>query len=147
MDNQQPSILERYMPADVLTELKDRFAMVCRPPESGATVIRPELLSGLHVVVLSIDLIPNSNPPSNFSWEYIALVLLHELAHVYLGHRPPSTDLKEEDAYALALRWFNQTQETSMTLRDLKELMKRQDGFWLYGSRDQDGKSPTGCGA
>ena len=124
------------MPADVLAGLKDKFAMVCRPLDSGATVIRPELLSGLYVVVLSLHLIPKSYPPLNFPREYIALVLLHELAHVQLGHRPPSTDQMEADAYSLALDWFNATQHSNMTLKDLQNLNRGSDRFWLVNDQD-----------
>jgi hypothetical protein len=124
-------ILVRYTPVDVLQELKGQFAIVCRPPESGATLIRSERIRGLHVIVLSKHLIPDSDPPMNFPEEYIALTLLHELAHIKLDHHPPSTDQMEEAAYALAIRWFNMSQGTDKTMDDLKRLKMDHDGFWL----------------
>lgn len=129
------SILVKYVPADILSELKDKFAIVCRPLHSGATVIRSELLFGLHIIVLSIHLIPKSDPPLNFPREYIALTLLHELAHLHLGHHPPSSVDMEKEADATALSWFNRTQNCSMTMQDFKDLKWENDVFWL-GDRD-----------
>ena len=129
-------VLERYVPASVLVELKDKFAMVCRPIDSGATVIRPELLKGLHVIVLSVHLVPKGSPPMSFPEEYVALVLLHELAHIYLGHHPPSTDQTQHEAHCLALDWYNEAQGRSMTMDDLGKLRECCDEFWIYEDPD-----------
>ena len=131
---------EAYAPPHVLETLTGKFIMVCRPRDSGATVIRPELVQGRHVIVLSMHLVPTTYPPQNFPADYVALVLLHELAHIWLGHCPPGTDQMEEDAYELALTWFNESHDKHWTMKDLRALHEEQDKFWLI---QQLKKSPN----
>jgi len=126
-------IVRDFMPERILRQLAGKFVMVCRPPDSAATVIRPEKIRDRFVVVVSKYLIPVSNPPTHFPREYTALILMHELAHIQLEHSPPTTDGMENEAYELALEWYNETQATQMTMDDLTKLNEQHDGFWLNG--------------
>ena len=124
-------ILQKYVPDDVQEEYLDAVVFIGPPYKTGASVIGAKHTKCKHIIVTAADLIPIVAGATCLDEHYIALAILHELAHTSVPHDYPSTKAEEDEADAIALRWFNASQSMEWTDADLLQLRLKYDGHWL----------------
>lgn len=120
-------VLTEYVPPKVLADLRDRFIIVAPPLKDPATKLFPQQVKDLHVIVVQRSLIPNSHPPA-IPYEFTAIILMHELAHISLNHPQPANTEQELEAYDQARAWFNMTQSRQMSEEELEDLVHKHHG-------------------
>jgi hypothetical protein len=130
------SVLEEYLPPDVLSAFSGRLAFLSTTCVDGVRLTK-SFCRDREVIVLSERIIPARSGDEEFhpAYRYFIFVVLHEVAHACRDHLSPSLDgLSAEEADAqeretdeLALKWFNEHASTTLfqpplTVSEVKEL-------------------------
>lgn len=114
--NQWVEIALEYLPQAVLEENKDKLVFISTAQRDGCRVAR-HYCENREVILLSERILPkqgaNEEQPEV---RYFIFVVLHEVAHAIRKHKSPKYDeltteqnlAQEDEADALALKWFNQ---------------------------------------
>ena len=129
------SVLEEYLPPDVLSALNGRLAFLSTTCVDGVRL--PKSFSrDRDVIVLSERIMPSSgDEESHPGYRYFIFVVLHEVAHACRDHLSPSldglsaaeADAQERETEELALKWFNDHASTTLfqpplTVAEVEEL-------------------------
>jgi hypothetical protein len=130
------SVLENYLPSDVLRAFDGRLALVSTTGVDGVRLTK-SFCSDRDVIVLSERIIPVTSEDEEFhpDYRYFIFVVLREIAHACKGHISPfSNDLTApqlesqiREAEELALKWFNEHASTTLfqpplTVNEIEEL-------------------------
>lgn len=130
------SVLENYLPSDVLSAFDGRLAFVSTAHVDGLRLPK-SLCRDRDVIVLSERIIPVTSEDEEFhpNYRYFIFVVLREIAHACKDHVSPlSSDLtasqvesQTREAEELALKWFNEHASTTLfqppiTITELEEL-------------------------
>ncbi len=130
------SVLENYLPADVLNAFDGRLAFVSTTSVDGVRLTK-SFCRDRDVIVLSERIIPVTSEDEEFhpDYRYFIFVVLREIAHACKGHISHfSNDLtaaqlesQTREAEELALKWFNEHASTTLfqpplTVNEIEEL-------------------------
>src|SRR5918995_1984866 len=117
------SVLENYLPSDVLSVLDGRLAFVSTLGVDGVRLTK-SFCRDRDVIVLSERIIPVTSEDEEFHpvYRYFIFVVLREIAHACKEHVSPySNDLtapqvesQTREAEELALKWFNEHASTTL---------------------------------
>ncbi len=133
------SVLEDYLPADVLSAFDGRLAFISTTGVDGVRLTK-SFCRDRDVIVLSERIIPVRSDDEEFhpGYRYFIFVVLREIAHACKDHLSPlSDDLTAEqvesqsrDAEELALKWFNEHASTTLfqpplTIAEVEELREK----------------------
>jgi hypothetical protein len=133
------SVLEEYLPPDVLSAFDGRLAFLSTTFMDGVHLTK-SFCRDREVIVLSERIIPARSGDEEFhpSYRYFIFVVLHEVAHACRDHPSPVLDsLSHEEADAqqretdeLALKWFNEHASTTLfqpplTVAEIGELREK----------------------
>jgi hypothetical protein len=130
------SVLEDYLPPDVMSAFSGRLAFVSTTSVDGVRLTK-SFCRDREVIVLSERIIPEKSGDEEFhpSYRYFIFVVLREVAHACRDHLSPSWDgltaeeveTQERETDELALKWFNEHASTTLfqpvlTLAEVEEL-------------------------
>ena len=133
------SVLEDYLPPDVLSAFNGRLAFVSTTCVDGVRLTK-SFCRDREIIVLSERIIPAKAGDEEFhpSYRYFIFVVLHEIAHACRDHLSPSWDgltaeeveIQERETDDLALKWFNEHASTTLfqpalTVAELEETQGR----------------------
>jgi hypothetical protein len=133
------SVLEDYLPPDVLGAFEGRLALVSTTGIDGVCLTR-SFCRDRDVIVLSERILPVKSGDEEFhpGYRYFIFVVLHEAAHACRNHLSPlldgltaeEADAQSREADELALKWFNEHASTTLfqpplTLAEVEELRER----------------------
>jgi hypothetical protein len=117
------SVLENYLPSDVLSAFDGRLAFVSTLGVDGVRLTK-SFCRDRDVIVLSERIIPVTSEDEEFHpvYRYFIFVVLREIAHACKEHVSPySNDLtapqvesQTREAEELALKWFNEHASTTL---------------------------------
>ena len=117
------SVLENYLPSDVLSAFDGRLAFVSTARVDGVRLTK-NFCRDRDVIVLSERIIPVTSEDEEFhpGYRYFIFVVLREIAHACKEHVSPfSNDLtapqvesQTREAEELALKWFNEHASTTL---------------------------------
>ena len=117
------SVLENYLPSDVLSAFDGRLAFVSTGDVGGVRLTK-SFCRDRDVIVLSERIIPVTSEDEEFHpvYRYFIFVVLREIAHACKEHVSPySNDLtapqvesQTREAEELALKWFNEHASTTL---------------------------------
>jgi hypothetical protein len=130
------SVLENYLPSDVLSAFDGRLAFVSTLGVDGVRLTK-SFCRDRDVIVLSERIIPVTSEDEEFHpvYRYFIFVVLREIAHACKEHVSPfSNDLtapqvesQTREAEELALKWFNEHASTTLfqppiTISEIEEI-------------------------
>ena len=130
------SVLENYLPSDVLSAFDGRLAFVSTLRVDGVRLTK-SFCRDRDVIVLSERIIPVTSEDEEFHpvYRYFIFVVLREIAHACKEHVSPfSNDLtapqvesQTREAEELALKWFNEHASTTLfqppiTISEIEEV-------------------------
>jgi hypothetical protein len=130
------SVLEDYLPPDVMSAFSGRLAFVSTTSVDGVRLTK-SFCRDREVIVLSERIIPEKSGDEEFhpSYRYFIFVVLREVAHACRDDPSPSldglttaeADAQERETDELALKWFNEHASTTLfqpvlTLAEVEEL-------------------------
>lgn len=130
------SVLENYLPSDVLNAFDGRLAFVSTTGVDGLRLTK-SFCRDRDVIVLSERIIPVRSDDEEFhpDYRYFIFVVLHEIAHACKDHLSPLSDdltaaqaeSQSREAEELALEWFNEHASTTLfqpplTVVEIEEL-------------------------
>ena len=133
------SVLENYLPPDVLSAFDGRLAFVSTADGDGIRLTK-SFCRDRDVIVLSERILPVTSENEEFhpDYRYFIFVVLREIAHACKDHVSPfSNDLtapqlesQTREAEELALKWFNEHASTTLfqppiTMTEVEELRGR----------------------
>jgi hypothetical protein len=133
------SVLEDYLPPDVLSAFDGRLAFVSTTVVDGVRLTK-SFCRDRDVIVLSERIIPVKSGDEEFhpDYRYFIFVVLREIAHACKDHlSPPWDDLtaaqvetQTREADELALKWFNEHASTTLfqpplTVAEVEELREK----------------------
>ena len=133
------SVVEDYLPPDVLSAFSGRVAFVSTTSMDGIRLTK-SFCRDREIIVLSERIIPVKSGDEEFhpGYRYFIFVVLHELAHACRDHLSPSLDgltaaqveAQERETDELALKWFNEHASTTLfqpplTVAELEELREK----------------------
>ena len=117
------SVLEQYLPADVLSAFDGRLAFISTTCVDGIRLPK-SFYRDRELIVLSERIIPARSGDEEFhpDYRYFIFVVLNEVAHACRDHLSPILDgLSQEEANAqqreadeLAFKWFNEHASTTL---------------------------------
>lgn len=117
------SVLEDYLPPDVLGAFNGRLALVSTSSMDGIRLTK-SFCRDRDVIVLSERILPVKSGDEEFHprYRYFIFVVLRELAHACKNHLSPSLDgltveeaaAQEREACELAFEWFNEHASTTL---------------------------------
>ena len=130
------SVLENYLPADVLSAFDGRLAFVSTGDVDGVRLTK-SFCRDRDVIVLSERIVPARSDDEEFhpGYRYFIFVVLREIAHACKEHLSPLSDdltaaqveSQKHEAEELALNWFNEHASTTLfqpplTIAEVEEL-------------------------
>ena len=130
------SVLENYLPADVLSAFDGRLAFVSTGDVDGVRLTK-SFCRDRDVIVLSERIVPARSDDEEFhpGYRYFIFVVLREIAHACKEHLSPLSDdltaaqveSQKREAEELALNWFNEHASTTLfqpplTIAEVEEL-------------------------
>ena len=130
------SVLENYLPADVLSAFDGRLAFVSTGDVDGVRLTK-SFCRDRDVIVLSERIVPVRSDDEEFhpGYRYFIFVVLREIAHACKEHLSPLSDdltaaqveSQKREAEELALKWFNEHASTTLfqpplTIAEVEEL-------------------------
>ena len=133
------SVVEDYLPPDVLSAFSGRVAFVSTTSMDGIRLTK-SFCRDREIIVLSERIIPVKSGDEEFhpGYRYFIFVVLHEVAHACRDHLSPSLDgltaaqveAQERETDELALKWFNEHASTTLfqpplTVAELEELREK----------------------
>lgn len=133
------SVLENYLPSDVLNAFDGRLAFVSTTGVDGLRLTK-SFCRDRDVIVLSERIIPVRSDDEEFhpDYRYFIFVVLHEIAHACKDHLSPLSDdltaaqaeSQSREAEELALEWFNEHASTTLfqpplTVVEIEELREK----------------------
>jgi hypothetical protein len=133
------SVLENYLPSDVLSAFDGRLALVSTTGVDGVRLTK-SFCRDRDVIVLSERIIPVTSEDEEFhpDYRYFIFVVLRELAHACKDHLSPladdltaaQLDTQMREADELALNWFNEHASTTLfqppiTIAEVEELSEK----------------------
>jgi hypothetical protein len=136
------SVLEDYLPADVLSAFDGRLAFISTTGVDGVRLTK-SFCRDRDVIVLSERIIPVRSDDEEFhpGYRYFIFVVLREIAHACKDHLSPLSDdltaaqveSQGREAEELALKWFNEHASTTLfqpplTIAEVEELREGQSG-------------------
>lgn len=137
--NQWVQIALEYLPQAVLSENKDKLAFISTAQQDACRVAR-HYCENREVIILSERILPKQNASEDQpEVRYFIYVVLHEVAHAIKKHKSPKFDslteneyqTQEDEADALALKWFNEHVEArnnqhlkKITMEEISEMQK-----------------------
>ena len=126
------SLLEKHAPQDVIAKYANRVLVVSHVDLGAATLYQDFELGDRAVVVINRRVLPEQSLSGDECEKLFVFWILHELGHLECGHRPPCTHEMQDEADAVALKWFNEKRDKEMTADDLKSWMETWSGFWVH---------------
>jgi hypothetical protein len=133
------SVLEDYLPADVLSAFDGRLAFISTTGVDGVRLTK-SFCRDRDVIVLSERIIPVRSDDEEFhpGYRYFIFVVLREIAHACKDHLSPLSDdltaaqveSQGREAEELALKWFNEHASTTLfqpplTIAEVEELREK----------------------
>src|SRR5918999_3266300 len=133
------SVLEDYLPPDVMSALSGRLAFVSTTSVDGIRLTK-SFCRDREVIVLSERIIPVKSGDEEFhpGYRYFIFVVLREIAHACKDHLSPLSDdltaaqveIQAREADELALKWFNEHASTTLfqppiSIAEAKELSEK----------------------
>ena len=134
------SVLENYLPPDVLSNFDGRLALVSTGDVDGIRLTR-SFCSDRDVIVLSERILPVKSGDEEFhpDYRYFIFVVLREIAHACKDHLSPLSDddltapqveTQTREADELALKWFNEHASTTLfqppiSIAEVEELSEK----------------------
>jgi hypothetical protein len=133
------SVLEDYLPPDVLSAFDGRLALVSTGDVDGVRLAK-SFCRDRDVIVLSERIIPVKSGDEEFhpGYRYFIFVVLREIAHACKDHLSPLSDdltaaqleTQTREADELALNWFNEHASTTLfqppiTMAEIEELREK----------------------
>jgi hypothetical protein len=130
------SVLENYLPSDVLSAFDGRLAFVSSLGVDGVRLTK-SFCRDRDVIVLSERIIPVTSEDEEFHpvYRYFIFVVLREIAHACKEHVSPFSDdlaapqveSQTREAEELALKWFNEHASTTLfqppiTINEIEEI-------------------------
>ena len=134
------SVLENYLPSDVLSAFDGRLAFVSTTAVDGVRLTK-SFCRDRDVIVLSERIIPvTSDEEFHPAYRYFIFVILREVAHACKDHvspfsnnlTAPQVESQTREAEELALKWFNEHASTTLfqphlTVNEIEELRARPE--------------------
>jgi hypothetical protein len=133
------SVLEDYLPPDVLGAFAGRLAFVSTTGVDGVRLTR-SFCRDRDVIVLSERILPVKSGDEEFhpGYRYFIFVVLREIAHACKDHLSALSDdltaaqleTQTREANELALKWFNEHASTTLfqppiTIAEVEELSSK----------------------
>lgn len=133
------SVLEEYLPPDVLSAFNGRLALLSTISVDGVRLTK-SFCRDREVIVLSERILPARSGDEEFhpAYRYFIFVVLHEIAHACRDHLSPlfdglsqeEADLQQRETDELALKWFNEHASTTLfqpplTVAEIGELREK----------------------
>ena len=133
------SVLENYLPSDVLSAFDGRLAFVSTG-DAGGVRLTTSFCRDRDVIVLSERILPVKSGDEEFhpGYRYFIFVVLREIARACKDHLSPLSDdltaaqleTQTREADELAMNWFNEHASTTlfqppMTIAEVDELSKK----------------------
>ncbi len=133
------SVLEDYLPADVLSAFDGRLAFISTTGVDGVRLTK-SFCRDRDVIVLSERIIPVRSDDEEFhpGYRYFIFVVLCQVAHACKDHLSPLSDdltaaqveSQGREAEELALKWFNEHASTTLfqpplTIAEVEELREK----------------------
>jgi hypothetical protein len=133
------SVLEDYLPPDVLRTFDGRLAFVSTTVVDGVRLTK-SFCRDRDVIMLSERIIPVKSSDEEFhpGYRYFIFVVLREIAHACKDHLSPLSDdltaaqleTQTREADELALKWFNEHASTTLfqpplTIAEVEELSEK----------------------
>jgi hypothetical protein len=130
------SVLENYLPSDVLSAFDGRLAFVSTLGVDGVRLTK-SFCRDRDVIVLSERIIPVTSEDEEFhpGYRYFIFVVLREIAHACKDHLSPLSDdltgaqleTQTREADELAMKWFNEHASTTLfqppiTISEIEEI-------------------------
>jgi hypothetical protein len=133
------SVLEDYLPPDVLSAFDGRLALISTAAVDGLRLTQT-FCRDRDVIVLSERILPVKSGDEEFhaGYRYFIFVVLREIAHACRDHLSPLSDdltaaqveAQTREANELALKWFNEHASTTLfqppiTIAEVEELSEK----------------------
>jgi hypothetical protein len=133
------SVLEDYLPPDVLSAFDGRLALFSTAAVDGLRLTQT-FCRDRDVIVLSECILPVKSGDEEFhaGYRYFIFVVLREIAHACRDHLSPLSDdltaaqveAQTREANELALKWFNEHASTTLfqppiTIAEVEELSEK----------------------